>query len=375
MASIRKVSAFLKFDTIQDERDGLSLDEFIEKHQIVWVLTQQGHPLFVMSDLAEIKGNNPKDYRNSIQRFIDSENEDLKNRNLKDSDFSRPYPTSPDIQVCTSGAPGMAYKFKGDSLKEFKRIYLEQTNQTLKGYNHWIGDWRRAYWYLCIGRSETAIDASNMGAESIRRENIQLAAELSVQEREALVDLEPATPELILQQELLTLSNYCDWKFIAELSVQRPDGKELARFDLVREIDDATVYIYELKKSVITPGVAMGVIANRHYLEAAALRWPDRRFEFIFVSPVPLSQETETMFQVIGAQDFVTRNISGINVTFKFCYQRVQSLALEILARVVEYRSTDYYYLQQNILPKVRHILQSRDALLVIQRVLSEEEE
>ncbi|MBD2463063.1 hypothetical protein H6G89_18665 [Oscillatoria sp. FACHB-1407] len=55
---------------------------------------------------------------------------------------------------------------------------------------------------------------------------------------------------------------------------------------------------------------------------------------------------------------------------YKFRYQQVQSLALEILARIVEYRADDYYYLQQNVLPKVRHILQKRDALLVIQRVI-----
>jgi hypothetical protein len=175
---------------------------------------------------------------------------------------------------------------------------------------------------------------------------------------------------MVLQQELLTLSHYCDWKFVAELSVYRPTGEEVARFDLIREVDQATVYIYELKKSVITPGVAMGVIANRHYLEAAALRWAGKRFEFVFVSPLPLSQETETMLEVIGAQEFVTRNIGGIEVTFKFRYQQVQSLALEILTRVVEYRADDYYYLQQNVLPKVRHILQRRDALLVIQRAI-----
>ncbi len=311
---------------------------------------------------------------NALNRFMEGEEEKTENVNLKDYDFSDPHSTAKDIKVCRTQTPGIAYQFKGDTLKEFKRIYQEQTGRPLKGYNHWIGDWRRAYWYLCIGRSEAAIDASNMGAESIKRENLQLAAELSQEEREALIDLEPIPPEVVLPQELLTLSNYCDWKFIAELSVYRPTGEEIARYDLVREIDQATVYIYELKKGVITPGVAMGVIANRHYLEAAALRWPDRQFEFIFVSPLPLSQETETMLEVIGAQNFVTRNINGITVTFKFRYQQVQHLALEILSRVVEYRADDYYYLQQFVLPKVRHILQKRDALLVIQRAIHDPE-
>ena len=140
--------------------------------------------------------------------------------------------------------------------------------------------------------------------------------------------------------------------------------------DLVREVDEATVYLYELKKGVITPGVAMGVIANRHYLEAAAMRWKDKQFEFVFVSPMPLSEETETMLQVIGAQDFVTRMIGGVEVTFKFRYQQVQSLALEILARVVECRADDYFYLEKQILPKVRNILQRRDALMVIQQAI-----
>ncbi|WP_179228402.1 hypothetical protein [Leptolyngbya ohadii] len=47
MTSIKKVSAYLKFETLEDQRDGLTLDEFIEKYQIVWVLTERGTPLFV----------------------------------------------------------------------------------------------------------------------------------------------------------------------------------------------------------------------------------------------------------------------------------------------------------------------------------------
>jgi hypothetical protein len=82
MTAIRKVSVYLKFETVEDERDGLSLDEYIEKYQIVWVLTERGNPLFVMSDLAESKGNNPKDYMNAVKRFMEAESENGENRHL-----------------------------------------------------------------------------------------------------------------------------------------------------------------------------------------------------------------------------------------------------------------------------------------------------
>lgn len=286
------------------------------KHNLKWVSEKDGsNAYYIMSQLSIAKGLDAKDY---VKHWVFDE--DL---------------TSSAKRNKSESLPGRSIKFTGEKLAKFKQLYQETYNESLgRAPAVWVGDWEHSYAYLVQGRTETAKDFQTLGSKAV---------ETAV--KKVINQPLPLITEEQLQDQIIKLAGYSNVNFRFEVAVFNPfqveDQASHRRWDWVENLPRVTK-LYELKAHTISERDIQNTIFNKHYLELAAQKYPNKPLEFIFTSPKGISWEAKDLIKdLMKGQEGYT-DILGVRAKISFI--DLQDIAQRLVTNIVNHSPIEAWF-------------------------------
>lgn len=266
------------------------------KHQLKWVPAAEDKggagAYFIMSQLSVAKGLDKEDYIN----YWSPNQRPVSNKGSSES------------------LAGKVFKLEGESLAQFKESYKEIYGESLGRINSlWVGNFLHAYSYLVQGNTSAAKDFQGLGSRAIETASTQEINQQSAPTR--------LIPESELQKQIIELNAYSTINFRFEIAVKNSfdtqDEASHRRWDWVEQLPKV-VKVYELKARTISENHIRETLFNKHYLELAAQKYPNKPIEFIFTSPKGISWEAKALIRELMNDQQGYTTILGVKAKISF---------------------------------------------------------